>query len=145
MDEDIAPGWGSPGTPLDRILQRIGYLPSLPLPGRFCYTPALGPPAPEVDASLDRQAPPVDVVLTPRRVYVTIEIPGASREEIDIEATETGLRVQARCPDGAVYDRTIALPDRVDPSAATASYRNGVLDITIPRRARNQGGRGPGR
>lgn len=77
---------------------------------------ALRPPSPVIDASGDVRKPPADVLVTRDRVYVTLEIPGASREEIDLEATERAFSVHARGCDGRVYDREIELPDPAGPA-----------------------------
>lgn len=149
MDEGLAPEWGLPGNPLDRTLDRIGHCRSLPFPGSRRPPLALRPPSPVIDPSWHVRPPGADVLVTRDRICVSLEIPGASREEIDLEATERAFRVPVRRCDGRVDDREMELPDQVDPRTVEATYRNGVVDITIPRRTsrcvRIRGGEARGR
>jgi len=90
----------------------------------------------------------VDVVDDDKEVTVTAELPGMSDADVDVsisdgrltirgekksdrEAEENGVLVRERIY-GAV-ERTVPLPDGVDPDAAKATFRNGVLTIAIPK------------
>jgi len=93
--------------------------------------------------------PPVDLYETPREYVLTAEIPGLSREEIEIEADENrvvvrGERAATRAPceqyhrverGHGRFSRTFTLPDAIDVDAVTADLADGVLTITLPKAA----------
>ena len=84
---------------------------------------------------------------------VRAEVPGVERDALEITArgaqlTIGGQRVvespagqvsfHRREREGGQFRRTVTLPDRVDSSKVTASYRHGVLEVTLPRAAETQ-------
>lgn len=92
--------------------------------------------------------PRVDLYQTEREIVVTAELPGlASKDDVEITATEDTLtfKGELRRTEEAqdknyyraerfygAFSRTISLPAEVDPDKATASYRNGILEIRLP-------------
>jgi HSP20 family molecular chaperone IbpA len=119
--------------PIDRVLRRIDSHPSLPALGDS-KTRALGPPTAVADEGQAVRQPAAEVVVTPAKLYVTLELPGASRETIEVLADHARLTVHALGADGRVFHADIELTHPVEPDAVTATYRNGVLDVTLPRR-----------
>ena len=119
-------------TDVDRLLRRLDRHRSLPAVGPT-RVPVLGPPSAVADESRVHPGT-ADVVVTPARIYVTLELPGASRETIEVTTTHTQLTVHALGADGRVFHREVELSHPVEPEAVTATYRNGVLDVTLPRR-----------
>ncbi|SNQ59702.1 Hsp20/alpha crystallin family protein [Candidatus Methanoperedens nitratireducens] len=92
--------------------------------------------------------PFIDIVETDKEVIATAEMPGLEKENIKINLTEDRLEISAetkkeeeRKEKGYVYRerrsgsyyRAIALPSPVDPNNAQASYRNGILEIKMPK------------
>jgi HSP20 family protein len=92
--------------------------------------------------------PRADIYETGAAYIVTLEIPGIEREEIDIVVEGTYLSVSGRRPEPlqgtctrwhqmeiahGPFERVIVLPEAADPERITATYRDGFLDITIPR------------
>jgi HSP20 family protein len=90
------------------------------------------------------------------RVVVRIEAPGMSREDLHIDVDRDRLcvwgekRVDSESRDGdyhlvqcayGSFRRDLMLPQSVDADRATASYRDGVLRIEIPRLDRDRGRR----
>jgi len=65
---------------------------------------------------------------------VTLELPGVSRETLEVTADDSRLTVHAIGEGGRVFHSEIELFHPVEPEAVTATYRNGVLDVTLPRR-----------
>ncbi len=75
------------------------------------------------------------------------EIPGVDPKTLDVSATSDTVSIAGeRSPDhpeGASYhrrerdhgtfNRSIKLPEAIDPERIKASYKNGVLDIQVPR------------
>ena len=92
--------------------------------------------------------PSIDVVETDREVIARAEMPGLDKENIKINLTEDRLEISAETKKeeekkekGYVYRemrsgsyyRAIALPSPVNPNNAQASYKNGILEIKMPK------------
>jgi HSP20 family protein len=89
------------------------------------------------------------------RFVVRAELPGLSKQDIDVQVTDDMLTIRGErnqekeerregfhyneCSYGSFY-RTIPLPEGADASKATAEYCNGMLEISMPspRRAQPQ-------
>ncbi|ARN18589.1 Hsp20/alpha crystallin family protein [Piscinibacter gummiphilus] len=94
--------------------------------------------------------PQINVGHTPQSVEVYAFAPGLDADKIEVTLDRGVLRLAGeRAPaasDGertrfharerasGRFDRTVALPDDVDPEKVTASYRDGVLQVSIGRR-----------
>ncbi|MEM2760309.1 MAG: archaeal heat shock protein Hsp20 [Nitrososphaerales archaeon] len=63
-------------------------------------------------------------------LIVTIEMPGIDKEDIELNVTENNLEVGTTNADRK-YKASINLQVPVDPSTASATYRNGILSVTI--------------
>ena len=93
-------------------------------------------------------APPVDVAETQDRILVRAEVPGIRQEDISIEfenglLTLRGERKLEKTEDVTWhrveriygnFSRSFTLPRSVDPEKITASYRDGILEIEVPKR-----------
>ena len=122
-----------PPTSLDRLLRRIDAHRSLPSI-EVSSARALGPPTALAEPGDAVREPVVDVVLTSARIYVTLELPGVSRETLEVTAEDRRLTVHAVAADGRAYHKELELAGPIQPETVTATYRNGVLDVTLPRR-----------
>jgi HSP20 family protein len=107
-------------------------------------------------ASADWGLMAADIRLDDDRVVVRLEAPGMSREDLHIDVDSDRLRVWGekridsetrdgdyrlvQCAYGS-FRRDLVLPQPVDAERATASYRDGVLRIEIPRLERGRGRR----
>jgi HSP20 family protein len=95
--------------------------------------------------------PAINVGRTPTSIEVYAFVPGLDPSKIDVTLDRGVLRIAGErtsdIPDGGselqVYSRergvgsftrAISLPDEVDPSKVNASYRDGVLQISVGRR-----------
>jgi len=70
---------------------------------------------------------------------LSVELPGFDREEIDLAWDEGILNVAAEHVDEdrgqqKTYHRRFRFPKDVDDDAISASYTNGVLEVTLPLR-----------
>lgn len=83
----------------------------------------------------------------PDEVVVTIDIPRASKDDLRLRASERSLYLEAPCnyevPLHSYYRRgatryrlEIDLPEEVDPEAASSRYREGVLEVRLPKKRR---------
>ncbi len=84
--------------------------------------------------------PLVDVSEDEKNVYVTAEIPGVEKDQIDLQVNEDTLTIKVDVPDRKYY-KVVDLPEPVKPETAKATYKNGLLDITIEKKeTKKQGG-----
>jgi len=74
--------------------------------------------------------PFTDVIEEEEVVRVVMDMPGVEKEDINVEASETEVVVSAERGDRK-YRKVVALPCRVKPETAKATYKNGVLTITL--------------
>jgi HSP20 family protein len=93
--------------------------------------------------------PPVDVVENDGAYFLTVDLPGVAEDGIDVTVERNVLTLSARRADRTAsdhrrlhgeiahgdYRRTFTLPERVDRDAITATLRNGVLSLTVPKAA----------
>ncbi len=92
--------------------------------------------------------PFIDVIETDKEVVATAEMPGLEKQDIKLNLTEDRLEISAETKHeekkeerGYVYRerrsgsyyRAISLPSPVDPDKSKASYKNGVLEIKMPK------------
>jgi HSP20 family protein len=92
-------------------------------------------------------SPVVDIIETESDLVVRAELPGMSREDIDIEVTGESLNIKGeRKFDEAAKDsyirverpygpfqRSFSIGVPVQPDKVKASYRDGLLEVTIPK------------
>lgn len=92
--------------------------------------------------------PVVDVFESGHEVIATIELPGVKKEEITLKVSPTALMFQTKKgqkeehKDAGHYEyaarfegysRTVPLPARVASAKAKATYKNGVLEVRVPK------------
>ncbi len=79
---------------------------------------------------------PVDLYEDRDNVYVRAELPGVSRDAINLEMIEGFLTLNATRKDGEqtfTYNRSIAIPESVQADKVSATLENGVLTVTLPK------------
>lgn len=91
----------------------------------------------DMDVDVDRgvsmdggQDTHVDVHETGDDIRVVADIPGVSKDTIDLQCDGKVLTINART-DHRTYDERVTLPARVDEHTATATYNNGVLEVVF--------------
>ena len=80
---------------------------------------------------------PVDLYEDKDNVYVRAELPGVTREAINIEIVEGFLTLTATRKDGEEsfnLMRSIAVPESVEADKVSATLEHGVLTVTLPKR-----------
>jgi HSP20 family protein len=96
--------------------------------------------------------PPVDLFETGGAFVLTAELPGLTRDQIEIHAEENRLVIRGERAAGQVpceqyhrverghgrFSRAFLLPEPVDVESVAADLKDGVLTVTIPK----AGGRG---
>lgn len=138
MNHDKDADSGEAPDAIDRLLGRRRRVRSLPGPRAESFPPALGPPSPTVEPPTER-APAAEVSLSPKHVYVTVEIASAAKDAMDVHATDRTLTIHAPRVQGAAYHLEVELPSVVDPRSAQVTFRNGILDVTLARAKRPRG------
>jgi HSP20 family protein len=99
-------------------------------------------------------SPQIDVLERGGQFVVHADLPGLSKDDIKVDITDNLLTIQgerrqekkeeregysySECRYGSFY-RAVPLPAGVESSEATAQFRNGVLEVTVPAPA--QGGK----
>ena len=93
--------------------------------------------------------PPVDLYETAGAFVLTAELPGLSRDHIEIHAEENRIIVRGERASGHVpceqyhrverghgrFSRAFTLPEPIEVENVAADLRDGVLTITIPKAA----------
>ena len=73
--------------------------------------------------------PLTDIFDEKDNIKIYLELPGADKEDIQINSTKRHVEVKAKN-----FFKTVELPTKnVDFEKATASYKNGVLEVIIPK------------
>jgi len=134
---------------MDRVFEDFGMrLPSIFGRGREMMRREIG-------LIPSEWSPRVNIRESEGKLLVSADLPGLSKDDINVELNENMLTIQgerkqekkeerrgyaySECTFGSFY-RAIPLPEGVDSSKATAEFRNGVLEIAMPapRREENQ-------
>jgi HSP20 family protein len=73
--------------------------------------------------------PLVDVQEADKEIYITVELPGAKKENIDLEVNNDNLTIKA--DDEQNFFKEVKLPAEVKTKNTEAKFNNGVLSITL--------------
>ena len=105
-------------------------------------------PSPLRTGALRRWMPAMDLVEGDDNYVLRADLPGLTQDDITIEFEDRTLTVSGErkaehevTKDGYVrverafgsFSRSLTLPQGVDPEALSASFDNGVLEVTIPK------------
>jgi len=85
----------------------------------------------------DEREPLVDVLVN-NDVRVVAELPGVDKKDIKLDASDGTLTISVNTEDHKYYKK-IDLPTEVDPDSSKASYKNGVLEVTLAKRQKKEG------
>jgi len=64
---------------------------------------------------------------------VVVELPGVEKQDIKLYGTENSLTISVDTPQRKYY-KEVQLPSMVDSKLAKSTYKNGVLEITMPKK-----------
>ncbi|MCZ2808526.1 MAG: Hsp20/alpha crystallin family protein [Candidatus Bathyarchaeota archaeon] len=98
--------------------------------GNFKAETRMGKPYMDVK---EKREPLADVINTDGEVRVIVELPGVEKKDIKLSGTENKLTISVDTPERK-YFKEVELPAKVDSKKATSKYKNGVLDITVPKK-----------
>jgi HSP20 family protein len=103
---------------------------------------------PRTEDTFGTWGPPVDVFEKPDRLVIRAELPGIQKEDMDIRIENGVLTLHGeRKRDVDIteenayrmervygaFARSFSLPTTVDPTKVEATYKDGVLEVTIPK------------
>lgn len=104
------------------------------------------PTVSELGERMDLRIPAVDVIDQDTNLLVRAEMPGISKEDIEVSATEHTLTMKSKArsesteQNGEFFSceisqnasaRTIQLPSAIDPAQVTAKLQDGILEVTM--------------
>ncbi|UCH89965.1 MAG: Hsp20/alpha crystallin family protein [Thermoplasmata archaeon] len=93
--------------------------------------------------------PHADIFDEGDKLRIALEIPGTTKEDIELDMEEEHFRIHAKtrfekCVESAYFvrceeregefEREFKLPSPVNPEAAKASYKNDILEIEVPKK-----------
>ena len=103
----------------------------------------------EASSPLGEVEPAIEVAETPAAVIVKAQVPRVSKEHLQVNVTDTTLTLKGEVQEdttredtnyhqrefhSGAFARTITLPATVQAEQATAQLKDGVLEVTIPKR-----------
>ena len=118
---------------MDRLLDRIARVKRVELPALGDWVPSL------------------DVAETGDSLVVTLEVPGLERRDVEIALHDGLLTIKGekrREPEAryhhaeracGVFVRSLRLPAAVDAARVTATVKNGLLTVTLPKTPAGRG------
>jgi HSP20 family protein len=80
----------------------------------------------------EEREPLVDIVETDNEVHVVAELPGVEKEDIKLHGTEDTLTISVDTPQRKYY-KEVTLPAKVNVKEAKTQYKNGVLEVKLPK------------
>jgi HSP20 family protein len=81
----------------------------------------------------DKIEPFVDIIESEKEIYITVELPGIAKENINVELTKDTLILSVKHTERG-FNKEIPLPIEVEKNSVEATYNNGVLSITLQKR-----------
>jgi len=102
----------------------------------------------ELGGRFEMKAPRIDVLDRDEDVVVRAEMPGVDKKDVEVSVNETTVTIRGktsheekeekgdyyRCEiSRGAYTRTVALPARVDGAKAKAVFKEGMLELTLPK------------
>ena len=95
--------------------------------------------------------PSLEVAETDKEIRVTAEVPGLGEKDVEVLLAEGMLTIRGEKKSETEdkeqhfserfygrFERRIALPAEVEPDKVEASFKNGVLTVTLPKSAKAQ-------
>ncbi len=107
-------------------------------------------PSPEWSQGYEAKIPAVDVIDRPDHILVRAEVPGVKKEDLDVSVSDNLVTIRATTKyeeekeEGEYYrcemrhgefSRSITLPAAVDSAEGRASFKEGILELTLPKTA----------
>ena len=96
------------------------------------------------------RAPAVDLIDRENEILVRAELPGINKDDVSISLTADSITIQGQTKkeekeekgdyrrreiSSSAFSRSLWLPAEVDSDAAKATFKDGVLEVTLPKTA----------
>jgi HSP20 family protein len=104
------------------------------------------------NARAARRSPAVDIAETDAAYTVTLDMPGVAKDDVKVSIEGRRVDIEAQTPQAAQpqdsqrivyreraasrYARSFTLPSELDQAQSTAKLENGVLSLTLAKRAK---------
>jgi HSP20 family protein len=92
---------------------------------------AFGFTRPSLDVKEERE-PLVDIINANGEIKIIVELPGVEKEDVKLHGTEDKLTISVATSEQR-YFKEIEMPSKIEPKKAKTSYKNGVLEVTVPK------------
>ncbi len=107
------------------------------------------PNRPEMKQPFDGRTPKVDVINRDNEIAIRAELPGVKKDDLDVTVSDDMLTIKAstkheeekeegeyhrRELSTGEFRRTIQLPAGVDAAHVVASFKDGLLELTLPKK-----------
>lgn len=94
-------------------------------------------------------APAVDLIEKEDKLIAKVELPGVEKKDVKLSLTDNNLSIQGEVKKDdetknenyyyrermyGSYSRTISLPAEIDKEKINAKFKNGILEITMPKK-----------
>lgn len=89
----------------------------------------------------EEREPLTDIIEGDDDIYITVEVPGVQKEDIDININDSSIDINVNSPNRK-YHKSINLPCSVIQKKSKATYNNGILDIIVKRKERKKDNKG---
>jgi len=97
--------------------------------GNFKAGTQLGKPHMDVK---EKREPLTDIIDAKKDIRVIVELPGVEKDDIKLSGTDNKLTISVDTAKHKYY-KEVELPSKVDAKNAKSNYKNGVLDINVPK------------
>lgn len=87
----------------------------------------------------EEREPLVDIIKGNEDLKVIAELPGVSKEDLRLTASENSVTIES-VTNQPHYQKTVDLPEPVDPTTAKSAYKNGILEISFKLKKKGSGG-----
>jgi len=100
------------------------------------------------------KTPSVDMIDQKDNILIKAELPGVDKKDLDVSVTDRTVTIKGKTSSekkeekgnyyrreisSGSYERVLTIPANVDSSKAKAKFRDGVLELTIPKTGKTGG------
>ena len=137
--------WVSPMEEIDRFMERMF---DSPLAGSWMRPFALDRLLPAAFRRAEAWVPAIDLIDRDDALVLRAEIPGVEKKDLDVSLTGNAVTIKGQVSreekeekgnyfrremSRGMFSRTVTLPAGVDTANAKASFKDGVLELAMPK------------